>query len=219
VRALKMRDAGSNGFLNGAIEEEQKTGLDEASDLLQQSMEELHNVIFDLRPPDLDDLGVVAAVDRYVQQINRTGLPSQLEVVGEQRRLSPEVRLGVYRIIQESLHNALRHAHADEALVKLEFLDDRLRVSVRDNGSGFEPESAMRSTSLGLLSMRERAAAIGADLEIVSRPGAGTIVVLERPWENDLVHESEEEDLVPLESALEPNGVHDPAEVIEVQNA
>ena len=82
-------------------------------------MDELHNVIFALRPPDLDDVGVVAAVERYVNQINRTGLPCELEVVGEQRRPSPETRLSVYRIVQEALHNALRHAHADEALVKL----------------------------------------------------------------------------------------------------
>lgn len=217
VRALKMLE-GRSGSNNGAHDDEHDVGLSEAADLLEQSMDELHNVIFDLRPPDLDDVGVVAAVDRYVQQINRTGLPCQLEVTGEQRRLSPEVRLGVYRIIQEALHNALRHAHADEAVVKLEFLDDLLRVSIRDNGSGFDPESAMRSASLGLLSMRERATAIGADLEIVSRPGAGTIVVLERPWEIDLVGHPEEDEDAPYEPGEGLDGAQDSAEVIEVQN-
>ncbi len=196
VRALLLVDPKSshpNGNGNGNGHDaaaEQTEGLAATSELLEQSMAELHNVVFALRPPDLDDVGLEAAVERYVNQINRTGLPSEFEITGEPRRLSPEVRLGIYRIVQEALHNALRHAHADEALVRIEYLEPELRVSIRDNGSGFDAESAGRAMSLGLLSMRERAAAIGADLDIVSRPGAGTIVVLRRPWENDLVRPS-----------------------------
>ena len=115
VRALLLSENGNghghaNGNGNGNGESEQTEGLVATSELLEQSMDELHNVIFALRPPDLDDLGLEAAVERYVNQINRTGLPSELEVSGEIRRLSPDVRLGIYRIIQEALHNALRHA-------------------------------------------------------------------------------------------------------------
>lgn len=223
VRALLLADQ-SNGHHNDQADAEQNEGLVATTELLEQSMDELHNVIFALRPPDLDDVGLEAAVERYVNQINRTGLPSELEVTGEIRRLSPEVRLGIYRIIQEALHNALRHAHADEALVKIEYRENELRASVRDNGSGFDPESAGRTMSLGLLSMRERAAAIGADLDIVSRPGAGTIVVLRRPWENDLVRPAPEPvsddwpDDVTLNGAG-TNGVHDSEQVPEAQNA
>jgi signal transduction histidine kinase len=223
VRALLLVENG-NGHANGNGESEQTEGLAATSDLLEQSMDELHNVIFALRPPDLDDVGLEAAVERYVNQINRTGLPSELEVSGEIRRLSPEVRLGIYRIIQEALHNALRHAHADEALVKIEYREHELRTSVRDNGSGFDLELAGRSMSLGLLSMRERAAAIGADLDIVSRPGAGTIVVLRRPWENDLVRPAPEARLEDFVEDVElngasTNGVHDTEQVPEAQNA
>lgn len=230
VRAMLLVDHGAqhangNGNGNGgAAESEQVQGLTATSELLEQSMAELHNVVFALRPPDLDDVGLEAAVERYVNQINRTGLPSELEISGEPRRLSPEVRLGIYRIIQEALHNALRHAHADEALVKIEYLDTELRASIRDNGSGFDPESASRSMSLGLLSMRERAAAIGADLDIVSRPGAGTIVVLHRPWENDLVRSEPDPepdewvDDVTLHGAP-ANGTHDTEQVPEAQSA
>jgi signal transduction histidine kinase len=191
ARALKLSngaaDAGMNG--HGDANDSRDEGLATVGDLLERAMAELHGVIFALRPPDLDDLGVVAAIDRYVQQINRTGLPCRLEVIGEPLRLSPEARLGVYRIVQEALHNALRHADADEALVKMEWLDDRLRVTIRDNGSGFDPEQAPSPTSLGLLSMRERAGAIGATLEIASRLGAGTAIILERPIGDDLVTE------------------------------
>jgi len=231
VRAMLLLDHGvpqanttGNGNGGDAAESEKVQGLTATSELLEQSMAELHNVVFALRPPDLDDVGLEAAVERYVNQINRTGLPSEFEISGEPRRLSPEVRLGIYRIIQEALHNALRHAHADEALVKIEYLDTELRASVRDNGSGFDPESASRSMSLGLLSMRERAAAIGADLDIVSRSGAGTIVVLHRPWENDLVRSEPEPDPdewvddVTLHGAP-ANGTHDTEQVPEAQNA
>ncbi len=229
VRALLLTENGNghghtNGNGNGNGESEQTEGLVVTTELLEQSMDELHNVIFALRPPDLDDLGLEAAVERYVNQINRTGLPSELEVNGEVRRLSPEVRLGIYRIIQEALHNALRHAHADEALVKIEYRENELRASVRDNGSGFDLESAGRTMSLGLLSMRERAAAIGADLDIVSRTGAGTIVVLRRPWENDLVRSAPEtdpdtwiDDVTP--NGASTNGIHESEPVPEAQNA
>jgi signal transduction histidine kinase len=190
ARALTLSNGRSDADMNGhGGEGSQDNGLATVSDLLERAMAELHGVVFALRPPDLDDLGVVAAIDRYVQQINRTGLPCRLEVIGESQRLSPEARLGIYRIVQEALHNALRHAHADEAVVKMEFLEDKLRVTVRDNGSGFDPEQAASPTSLGLLSMRERAGAIGAKLEIASRPGAGTAVILERPLIDELVTE------------------------------
>jgi len=83
--------------------------------------------------------------------------------------------------VQEALHNALRHAHADAALVRMEWTDDLLRVTISDNGSGFDPDQAANATSLGLLSMRERAASIGASFIIASQPGDGTLVVIERP--------------------------------------
>ena len=178
VRAIQIAQQNEEGEQPSTEETENLAGI---ARLLGQSMDELHRVIFDLRPPDLDDVGVEAAVERYVNQINRSGLPCTLEVAGEASRLSPETRLGIYRIVQEALHNSLRHAHADEAVVRLEWGDDMLRVSVRDNGSGFDPDQAPPATSLGLLSMRERAAALGGLLSVRSRPGEGTLVLLERP--------------------------------------
>ncbi len=172
-------DHGATGE-NGTSERDAEN-LIAINQLLERAMDELHAVIFALRPPDLDDLGVEAAIERYVDQIDRNGLPCQFEVVGEARRLSPEARLAVYRIVQEALHNALRHAHADAALVRMEWTDDLLRVTISDNGSGFDPDQAAHATSLGLLSMRERAASIGASFIIASQPGDGTLVVIERP--------------------------------------
>jgi signal transduction histidine kinase len=157
-----------------------EAALDSISDLLSRAMEELHGVVFALRPPDLDDIGVVAAIERYISQIQRAGLNARLEAEGDPPLLSPEVRLAIYRIVQEALHNALRHAAADEAVVRLEVNDETLRVTIRDNGAGFDPEHATRPSALGLLSMRERAAAIGAAFAVMSRPGDGTTVMIER---------------------------------------
>lgn len=167
---------------NGATKsDERDAGLAAVGDLLARASDELHGVVFALRPPDLDDLGVAAAIERYIGALQLTDLTCRVEVVDEPPPLSPEVRIGVYRIVQEALHNVVRHAGADEAVVVFETAENRLRVSVRDNGAGFNPAGAMRPTSLGLLSMQERAAAIGATLEIVSATGLGTAIVLERP--------------------------------------
>lgn len=179
TRALQLGSPSTT--LGAPIDEEENENLSAINSLLERAMDELHSVIFALRPPDLDDLGVEAAIERYVDQINRNGLPSSFEVIGDPRRLSPEARLAIYRIVQEALHNALRHAQADAAVVRMEWTDDLLRVTIRDNGSGFDPETATNANSLGLLSMRERAASIGASLLIASQPGDGTVVVIERP--------------------------------------
>ncbi|MEJ7838045.1 MAG: ATP-binding protein [Thermomicrobiales bacterium] len=160
--------------------EEREQTLSNVNTLLERASDELHGVIFDLRPPDLDDLGVVAAIEAYVQTIKQTGLECRLEVENEPSDLSPEVRLGIYRIVQEALHNVVRHSGADEAVVRLETIGERLRVTIRDNGSGFDPEKAVRPTSLGLLSMKERADAIGATFQIVSRAGGGTAIIIDR---------------------------------------
>ena len=160
--------------------------------------------MFALRPPDLDDIGVVAAIERYIAQVQRSGLNVHLEASEEPPPLSPEVRLAIYRIVQEALHNAMRHAAADEAVVRFETVDDTLRVTIRDNGAGFNPERTTRPTALGLLSMRERAAAIGATFAVMSRPGDGTTVLIERRLETDLPAVPE---LPPLEALPElPNG-------------
>jgi signal transduction histidine kinase len=191
AQAVRMSRANGNGNGNGPdgpnghhpdqelAEDGEVAGLREVGDLLERAMRELHDVIFDLRPPDLDDIGIVAAIQRHVDQVNRSGLPCTLEQIGEERRLSPEVRLAIYRIVQEALHNSIRHARADESVVRIEWLPDRLRVTIQDDGSGFEPENLRRS-GLGLMSMRERASSIGASMDIVSRAGTGTAVVVER---------------------------------------
>lgn len=205
ARALQM----TNGSTPAAEREET---LDSVNKLLERASVELHGVIFDLRPPDLDDIGVVAAIEAYMQTIERTGLRCRLEVVKESPSLTPEVRLGIYRIVQEALHNVVRHAGADEAVVRLESTDDLLRVTIKDNGAGFDPKLSVRPTSLGLLSMRERAAAIGASFTIISRPGGGTAIIIERAEVGSVMSDAVLADLMSNSLPYSPDGSSEPGD-------
>ena len=165
-----------------------RDGLNDIGGLLTSASDELHRVIFDLRPPDLDDLGVVAAIERYIANFSRGGMGAPTFTVTGQEPpgLTPEIRVTVYRIVQEALHNIVRHSGADEAVVQLDTFDGQFQVMIRDNGAGFDTDQASSPTSLGLLSMRERAAAIGATLHIESTPGLGTAVILDRRLTNGM---------------------------------
>ncbi|HEU0115889.1 MAG TPA: cache domain-containing protein, partial [Thermomicrobiales bacterium] len=143
TRAIEMRGAGGtnangNGHLH-VTSAELATDLDSIADLLNRATEELHGVVFALRPPDLDDIGVEAAIERYMGQIQRSGLACRLDMDAEPPSMTPEVRLAIYRIVQEALHNSLRHGGASEAVVRFEQIGDVLRVSICDNGAGFNP--------------------------------------------------------------------------------
>jgi hypothetical protein len=103
----------------------------------------------------------------------------------------------------------MRHSGADEVVVRLESTLELLRITIRDNGSGFDPDTAVRPTSLGLLSMRERASVIGASFKIVSRPGGGTAIVLERANTGNVMSDDVLADLISIggnHNGLNPAG-------------
>jgi signal transduction histidine kinase len=110
--------------------------------------------------------------------IGRARLPVQLNVEGT-RVLPPEVQLAFYRITQEALNNIVKHARATQAIVTLR-LDDNVRLSIVDNGVGFDP-AAVPADHLGTKIMRERAEAIGATYSLYSEPGEGTQISV--TWE------------------------------------
>ena len=123
--------------------------------------------------PDLDD------VDRLASQLRETGLELSLTRSGEVRRLGPGVELAAYRILQEALTNVLKHGHARRAEVEIEYGDDRLVLSVRDDGTG--GPSVVTGSGNGLRGMSERAALYGGTLQAGPRPGGGYAVRAELP--------------------------------------
>lgn len=150
--------------------------------LIRESLQEVRQVIFQLRPVELDQLGLVPALRRYLAgQRERTGLRVQLVTRGEPRRFHPALEIGVFRIIQEALNNVAKHAGTDRAVVRLEFAATRFWAEVADEGRGFDPDAAVRPDCFGLATMRERAERMNGRLEILSSPGRGTRVRLEIP--------------------------------------
>jgi signal transduction histidine kinase len=159
---------------------EARAELERLRALAQETMEELRSLVFELRPPSLETEGLAAALRKHVDVLRRVySTEIRVDVAGAPRR-SPELEREVFRIAQEALQNALRHARADLLELRLAAGDGRLVLTVRDDGIGFDPDSPeVRSKRLGLTSMEERAEALGGTLEIESRAGAGTTVRLE----------------------------------------
>lgn len=138
----------------------------------------LRNLARDLRPPALDQLGLVPALSGFLAEMeDDTGLLVDLEVSGEKTRFPPEVELGAFRIVQEAVRNVVRHATASAVRVRLEFADSRLALSVADDGVGFEPDAVDGSKGhLGLIGMSERASLLGGSFEVDAKPGSGATV-------------------------------------------
>lgn len=139
------------------------------------TFQKVRNFIFELRPMMLDDLGLVPTVRRYSDAFKeQAGLDVSLNVTGNERRLEPYLEVMMFRAIQELLGNAARHSQATLVKIMLDLGEDRVRVSVDDNGKGFDADAIQQGNSLGLKLIRERAEMLGGTFEIDSNVGKGT---------------------------------------------
>lgn len=136
-----------------------------------------------LRPPSLDELGLVAAIESHVRALAEiTGLLIDLDTVSTEGVLAPEAELAVYRIVQEALSNVVRHADARRVELRVGREDGTLVVQVKDDGKGFSPADVMAGGGgLGLFGMQERAAYLGGRVHVLSEVGQGTLVRAEIP--------------------------------------
>jgi signal transduction histidine kinase len=153
--------------------------------LTDEILESLHRLAINLRPASLDHLGLVDALTSLVQNTGqRAGIPARFKSLGvDQRgRLTEEIEASLYRIVQESLTNIVRHAHAAHADVILEWKADKIVIIVEDDGVGIDLQSARSSGQLGLVGMQERAEMLGGSLLIDSVPQTGTTLVVEIPY-------------------------------------
>jgi signal transduction histidine kinase len=159
---------------------EARQQLGRVQELARAGMEELRSLIFELRPAALADEGLAATLRKHLAVLRRVHHQDiALKVAGAPRPGGANDG-DVFRIAQEAVHNAVRHADADHIRVGLQARNGHLVLTVDDDGVGFDPgEAAMRARRLGLTSMEERAKALGGVLTIASRPGAGTKVRLE----------------------------------------
>jgi signal transduction histidine kinase len=161
--------------------------------MLAETIEGVRRFSRDLRPIYLEDLGFIPALEMLTRtEGGAVGAGHQetpavhFDAAGAVRRLPPDLELAVYRIVQEALNNVLQHAQATEAWVTVHFEDQRLVLSVRDNGQGFEapdlPDALAREGHFGLMGIRERALLYGGQLAIRSAPGQGTDVTVRLPY-------------------------------------
>jgi signal transduction histidine kinase len=147
-------------------------------DGLIQLSEDVHALSYRLHPSILEDLGLAAALKAEAARFTRQGAsPIEVKVQDVPASIPMDVALCVFRVAQEALRNASRHACARSILVSLRSLDNGLHLAVQDDGSGFDPSLKRDQPSLGLASMRERVHLVGGELEIDSTPGHGTTVL------------------------------------------
>lgn len=155
-------------------------------EILAHAITEVRRISRNLRPSELDDLGLLAAIRSLAGEFSeRSGIKLRLDLPAAPGELPVEVELNIYRIIQEALANVERHAHARQVDLALHTTRRRLRVALRDDGSGFVPGLTPRASEdrpgMGLVDMRERATHLGGHCEIHTELGHGTEVIVEIP--------------------------------------
>lgn len=155
------------------------TRLDDSLVLVDETTEQIRDVMANLRPPVLDDYGLTAALNWYGARLSRLGeFQIEVEEEGVASGMSVSTENTLFRIAQEALNNVMKHAHAKNITIRVQY--QPLRLEVIDDGIGFDPDN-LPDTELGwgLLTMNERAEAIGGQCRIESRPGQGTKVIVE----------------------------------------
>jgi two-component system sensor histidine kinase DegS len=175
-------------LVNGGFEPSSPaTGrLENLRDFAGQISQDIRRFSQDLRPSTLDDLGLLPTLEGLTSKMSEEdGVEAGLEVVGERRRLSPQAELILFRIAQEALTNIRKHARASKVMATVEFTDSVVRLTVQDNGRGFqlpaEARNFVESGKLGLTGMMERAELAGGRLTVHSTPEEGTTVEAEIP--------------------------------------
>jgi signal transduction histidine kinase len=160
--------------------------LESLQELIGDALKGVRRFIQDLRPPTLDHLGLMATLEGLANDLReRDHIETELKVAGEVRRLMPEEELVLFRIAQEALNNIRRHSGASWVTMQVAFHPARVRMTIEDNGCGFNaPErisDLVSSGRLGLIGMYERARTLDGTLLIRSKPGQGTVVIVDVP--------------------------------------
>ena len=166
---------------NRAIEE-----LQNLKTITKDTLNDIRKTIYDLRPMSLDDLGLIPTLKRYIYDFNEnTWINVELNIVGEPYELEPAIEVAIFRIIQESLNNIVKHSKASNAMISIEFLIDKIKLVISDNGIGFDMEEINNTHSVnegfGLISIRERTELLQGEFDIKSTSNSGTRLIVSIP--------------------------------------
>ena len=165
--------------VNGSNPEQVAKYIQLAEAVARSGLAEARRSVWALCPPELDAEGLVGAVQSFLSRVT-VGNPTAIgfSLRGEPYPLANDTALGLLRICQEAVVNALRHAQASKIRVQITYQPTGVDLSVHDNGRGFDPKAQVSGKGFGLISMRERAERIGAQIEISGEPGQGTLLTV-----------------------------------------
>jgi signal transduction histidine kinase/ligand-binding sensor domain-containing protein len=161
--------------------------LADSVEMVDGMIRQARNIALGLRPPLLDEAGLVPALDHHLESLaRRSGVRIELDAASEIAELPQDLHTTVFRIAQEAVSNALRHASATTIRVRLRAEPGALALTIEDDGVGFDPEAvkqrAKRGEHLGLLGMTERVRNAGGTIALESKPGGGSRIVVRIPW-------------------------------------
>src|SRR5699024_6363395 len=166
-----------DGTVNEALSE-----IKSVRKMIRSSLYEVRRIIYDLRPMALDDLGLIPTIKKYTSTVaDYNDIEIEFTTIGQEKRLHQEYEIAFFRLMQEALQNAVKHAEASLIKVKLEINSTMLVMVVKDNGKGFDPEQKQEK-SFGLIGMRERVEMLDGTLSINSTIGEGTTIVIKVPY-------------------------------------
>ncbi len=174
-------------FLEMGELERLKREISDLKGILQANLSDVRRFITDLRPMLLEDLGLVSALSRYVEEWKRlSGINVEFKVLGDVSEIAnKDIEIAIFRIVQEALSNVHKHAKASNVKILLEIRRDFVSALIEDDGVGFDirevKKRSIEKGSLGIFSMEERARALGGTLKIVSERGRGTKIMVRIP--------------------------------------
>ncbi|WP_205091509.1 sensor histidine kinase [Thalassobacillus pellis] len=150
--------------------------------MVKSALYEVRRIIYDLRPMALDDLGIIPTLKKYLNTVKEynKGLEVKFTTIGRERRLDSKYEVALFRLVQEAVQNAVKHAEAEEVQVKVELKPSAAILVIKDNGKGFDT-TVKKDKSFGLVGMRERIDMLEGELTIDSKIGKGTVLIIQIP--------------------------------------
>ncbi|GBF32581.1 two component sensor histidine kinase [Desulfocucumis palustris] len=157
--------------------------------MVRQSLQDVRKIIFDLRPMVLDDLGLIPALNHFLDDFFiQNGIPVDINITGEPRRFSMPMEIALFRVVQESISNIKKHSQASHVNVKMEILSHKINLIIKDNGKGFNIKEVFadkKREGYGLIGMRERIQVLNGEFSISASPGRGTTINISVPLDED----------------------------------
>lgn len=156
--------------------------LNEVKEYISKALTDLRDIAKSLNSERVRTLNIDTTVAYEVERINKSGIAyASITIEGEERKMDEQKKLILFRIVQESLQNIIKHADAKEVEIRFNYLPDLLRTIIWDNGKGFD--TGNKSSGLGLSNIKTRATLAGGGSHIESKPGDGTTIIINMPYE------------------------------------